>query len=78
MFHVDQFRLAVDDLVENLQGRACTVERGGTVERGAGNAVLASIPKSLSAEGSRREFDLYLRAWEARHPGARATRVGER
>ena len=69
LIHVDQSML-VDDLVENLRGRSCTVERGG------GNAVLASIPKSLSAEGSRRELDLYLRAWEGKRPGARATRVG--
>ena len=71
LIHTDQSRLA-DDLVENLRGRGCTVERGD------GNAVLASIPKSLSVEGSRRELDLYLRAWEAKRPGARATRVGER
>ena len=69
LVHVDQSSL-VDDLLENLRGRSCTVERGG------GNAVLASIPKSLSAEGSRRELDLYLRAWEGKRPGARATRVG--
>ena len=71
VIRVDQSGM-VDDLVANLRGRCCTVERGGE------NAVLASIPKSLSAEGSRCELDLYLRAWEDKCPGARATRVGER
>ena len=71
VIHVDQSNL-VGDLVENLRGRGCTVERGD------GNAVFTSISKSLSAEGARQELDLYLRAWEARRPGARATRVGER
>ncbi len=71
LIYVDQSKL-VDDLVENLRGRCCRVERGD------GNVVLTSIGKSLSAEGSRRELDLYLRAWEAKRPDGRATRVGER
>ena len=71
LIHVDQSGL-VEDLVEYLRARSCIVERGD------GNAVLASIPKSLSAEGSRLELDLYLRAWEAKRPGARATQVGQR
>ncbi len=69
--HVNQSEL-VDDLVEDLRRRGCVAERDRE------SAVLVTIPKSLSAEGSSLELDLYLRAWEAKRAGARATQAGSR
>jgi hypothetical protein len=59
----------VEDLLEFLRSSSCEAMRcgGQTVD------VRAGWPLS---EGGQRHLDLYLAAWEAKNPGARAVRVG--
>jgi hypothetical protein len=59
----------VEDLLEFLRSSSCEAMRcgGQTVD------VRAGWPLS---EGGQRHLDLYLAAWEAKNPGARAARVG--
>ncbi len=60
----------VEDLLEFLRSSSCEAMRcgGQTVD------VRAGWPLS---EGGQRHLDLYLAAWEAKNPGARAVRVSE-
>jgi hypothetical protein len=59
----------VDDLVEFLR-------RSGCVAHAEEEAMIAvSIPKSLREDAAELELDVYLRAWEATHPEAHATRL---
>ena len=60
----------VEDLLEFLGSSSCKAMRcgGQTVDVRAGWPL---------REGGERHLDLYLAAWEAKNPGARAARVGE-
>ena len=59
----------VEDLLEFLRSSSCEAMRCGglTVDVRAGWPL---------GEGGQRHLDLYLAAWEAKNPGARAVRVG--
>jgi hypothetical protein len=59
----------VEDLVSTFRRWSCNAER---VDE---QTIFVSIPRSFSEEGARRELDLYLRVWEATHPGAFASRL---
>lgn len=60
----------VEDLLEFLRSSSCKARRCG----GQRVDVHAGWPLR---EGGQRHLDLYLAAWEAKNPGARAARVGE-
>jgi hypothetical protein len=60
----------VEDLLEFLRSSSCEAMRWGsqTVDVRAGWPL---------REGGQRHLDLYLAAWEAKNPGARAIRAAE-
>jgi len=60
----------VEDLLEFLHSSSCEAMRcgGQTIDVRAGWPL---------GEGGQRHLDLYLAAWEAKNPGARAVRVTE-
>ena len=60
----------VEDLLEFLRSSSCKAIRCG----GQRVDVQAGWPLR---EGGERHLDLYLAAWEAKNPGARAVRVAE-
>ena len=59
----------VEDLLESLRNAQCDVVRTGA------STIEVRFGWPLEDEASRYELDGYLRAWEAMHPGSRATRV---
>ena len=59
----------VEDLLESLRDAQCDVVRTGP------STIEVRFGWPLEDEASRYELDGYLRAWEAMHPGSRATRV---
>jgi hypothetical protein len=58
----------VDDLLAFLRGKHCVAEQlsDGTLE--------VSLPEATRQDAAALELDLYLRAWEAGHRGARVSR----
>jgi hypothetical protein len=62
----------VDDLLEFLRARQCAVEPASE------NTLDVQVPEALRPDAARLELDLYLRVWEATHPGAVAERLVER
>jgi hypothetical protein len=59
---------AGDDLVAFLQAARCEAEQAGP------RRISATLPDAPSEQAARRELELYLAAWQARHPGLRARR----
>jgi hypothetical protein len=57
-----------DDLVAFLHTARCEATNAGTKK------ITVSLPDAPSEEAARRELELYLAAWQARHPGVRARR----
>jgi hypothetical protein len=53
----------LDDLVSYLAAEGCVVEQVGP------NLVEASRLSSVRHDQARLELDLFLRAWQQRHPG---------
>jgi hypothetical protein len=56
------------DLVAFLQAARCEAEQAGP------RRINASLPDAPSEHEARRKLELYLAAWQARHPGMRARR----
>ena len=54
------------DLLDYLRAAECVVEEVGPDEL---NVI---VPRAPSDEQARREVDIYLRAWQAMNPNARA------
>jgi hypothetical protein len=59
---------AGDDLVAFLQAACCEAEQAGP------SRISATLPDAPSEQAARRELELYLATWQARHPGMRARR----
>lgn len=58
----------LDDLVAFLRWASCDAERVGK------RTISVSLPDAPGDDAARRELELYLAAWQARHPGVRAVR----
>jgi hypothetical protein len=56
------------DLVAFLQAARCEAEQAGP------RRISASLPDAPSEQVAQRQLELYLAAWQARHPGMRARR----
>jgi hypothetical protein len=59
---------AGDELVAFLQAARCEAEQAGP------RRIRASFPDAPSEQAAQRKLELYLAAWQARHPGMRARR----
>jgi hypothetical protein len=59
---------AGDDLVAFLEAARCEAEQAGP------RRIRASFPDAPSEQAAQRKLELYLAAWQARHPGMRARR----
>ena len=62
----------MDDLESFFRAAECEVTRLGT------EMVDVSMPRAPSDSQALREISIYLRTWQAMHPGAHARVVGER
>jgi hypothetical protein len=58
----------VDDLLTYLRARQCVVERVSA------DTLLVELPEVSRGDAARLELDIYLRVFEAMHPGLRVTR----
>jgi hypothetical protein len=58
----------LDDLVAFLRGAACEAKRAGQ------RTISVTLPDAPGDGAAQRELELYLAAWQARHPGVRAVR----
>jgi hypothetical protein len=61
----------MDDLESFFRAAECEVTRVGT------EMVDVSMPRAPSDSQALREISIYLRTWQAMHPGANARVVGE-
>jgi len=59
---------AGDDLVAFLRAARCEAEQAGP------RRISASLPDAPSEQAAQWKLELYLAAWQARHPGMRARR----
>ena len=55
----------IDELLDYLRRHEAVAERS------YGDVLIVSLPASLHGEAAALEIDLYLRVFEATHPGAR-------
>jgi hypothetical protein len=55
----------VDELLDDLLRHECAAERL------AGDVVAVSFPDDVDTDAAKLELDLYLRVWDATHPGVR-------
>jgi hypothetical protein len=58
----------VDDLLAYLHAKQCAAEQMSA------DALDVSLPETDRLDAAALELDLYLRVWEATHPGALVTR----
>ena len=58
----------IDDLLEFLRARECVAEPTSV------DTLDVELPDALRPDAAALELDLYLRVWEATHPGAVAAR----
>lgn len=56
----------LDSLQRYLRAADCVAERAGA------DALDVAVPRAPSDDQARREVDIYIRAWQAMNPGARA------
>jgi hypothetical protein len=61
----------VDDLLAFLRAKQCVVESVSA------DTLDVELPEVLRSDAAALELDLYLRVFEATHPGLRVTRVDE-
>jgi hypothetical protein len=61
----------MDDLESFFRAAECEVRRVGMV------TVDVSMPRAPSDSQALREISIYLRTWQAMHPGAHARVIGE-
>jgi hypothetical protein len=54
----------VDDLLAFLRARRCVAEQASD------NTLYVTLPEAVRSDAAALELDLYLRVWEATHPGA--------
>ena len=58
----------VDDLLAFLREKKCVAEQTSA------DTLDISLPEAGRADAARLELDLYLRVWEATHPGVHVSR----
>lgn len=61
----------VDDLLTYLRAKQCVVESESA------DTLDVELPEVVRGDAAALELDLYLRVFEATHPGVRVTRMGE-
>jgi hypothetical protein len=71
---VDDSQLA-DELVQHLRRAGC-VATASEVEVHGGVTVEVQLPSALNPEQARMELELYLKVFEATHPGKSANVLG--
>ena len=59
----------VDELVRHLRRAGCVAVPIEVEAHGAGITVDVQLPAALDAEQARMELELYLKVFEATHPG---------
>jgi hypothetical protein len=66
----------VDELVHHLRRSGCQAAPSEVEAHGEGVTVDVQLPAALDEEQARMEIELYLRVFEATHPGRGATLLG--
>jgi hypothetical protein len=66
----------VDDLVHHLRRSGCVATASAVEAHGEGITVDVQIPAALDQEQARMEVELYLKVFEATHPGRSASLLG--
>jgi len=66
----------VDDLVHHLRRSGCVATASPVEAHGEGITVDVQIPAALDQEQARMEVELYLKVFEATHPGRSASLLG--
>jgi hypothetical protein len=66
----------VDELVHHLRRSGCEATPSEIEAHGNGVTVDVHLPASLDAEQARMELELYLKVFEATHPGMSASLLG--
>jgi hypothetical protein len=66
----------VDDLVHHLRRSGCVATASTVEAHGEGITVDVQIPAALDQEQARMEVELYLKVFEATHPGRSASLLG--
>jgi glycine cleavage system regulatory protein len=62
----------VDELVQHLRRSGCQAAPSEVEAHGGGVTVDVQLPAALDEEQARMEIELYLRVFEATHPGRTA------
>ena len=62
----------VDDLVHHLRRSGCVATPSDVEAHGGGVTVDVQLPAALDERQARMELELYLRVFEATHPGKAA------
>ena len=66
----------VDELVHHLRRSGCVATPTEVEAHGDGITVDVRLPASLDEEQARMELELYLKVFEATHPGQAASILG--
>jgi len=66
----------VDELVHHLRRSGCVAAASEVEAHGDGITVDVRLPAALDDEQARMEIELYLKVFEATHPGRAATLLG--
>jgi hypothetical protein len=62
----------VDELVQHLRRSGCVATAFEVEAHGDGVTVEVTLPAALDREQAQMEIELYLKVFEATHPGAKA------
>lgn len=65
-----------DEFVGFLRRADCVADLGAVEAHAEGIAVAVEVPEAYDNEQARMEVALYLRVWEAVHPGSGAELLG--
>jgi hypothetical protein len=66
----------VDELVHHLRRAGCVAVPSDVEAHGDGITVDVQLPAALDEEQARMELELYLKVFEATHPGRAASLLG--
>jgi hypothetical protein len=66
----------VDELVHHLRRAGCVAVPSDAEAQGDGIDVDVQLPAALDEEQARMELELYLKVFEATHPGRAASLLG--
>ena len=66
----------VDELVHHLRRSGCVAAASEVEAHGDGITVDVRLPAALDDEQARMEIELYLKVFEATHPGRSASLLG--